>query len=165
VTDSRGQLIALCRQHGRWISTLPTVPPAGDSLGEQATAPADTVPPADLAELLGAEPRAAEGGAELELAVVPGLANPLGNLHGGITLCACDLVAQVALQAVAGPSRTAFIHVAYARPIPVGTKTRFEGRIVHGGRSFAVVQVTAVNESGKPCAFATVTTSDQGARR
>jgi enoyl-CoA hydratase len=82
-----------------------------------------------------------------------------GEAAEGIT------VAQVALQAVAGPSRTAFIHVAYARPIPVGTKTRFEGRIVHGGRSFAVVQVTAVNESGKPCAFATVTTSDQGARR
>jgi acyl-coenzyme A thioesterase PaaI-like protein len=44
------------------------------------------------------------------------------------------------------------------RPIPAGTTVRFEGRILHRGRAFAVTQVTALNESGKPCVIATVTT-------
>lgn len=50
------------------------------------------------------------------------------------------------------------IHVAYPRPIPAGTTVRFEGRILHRGRAFAVTQVTALNESGMPCVIATVTT-------
>jgi uncharacterized protein (TIGR00369 family) len=92
--------------------------------------------------------------------VTPELTNPLGNLHGGITLCACDLVAQAAVGAAGGPARTASIHVAYPRPVPAGARVRFAAQVVHQGRAFGVVRVTAQNDdTGKPFAIATVTMS------
>jgi uncharacterized protein (TIGR00369 family) len=95
----------------------------------------------------------------LAVAVTPDLANPLGNLHGGITLLVSDLVAQAAFAAAGGPTRTTSVHVAYPRPMPLGTTVRFEGQVIHRGRTFGVAQVTALNASGRPCAVATVTTS------
>jgi uncharacterized protein (TIGR00369 family) len=154
VTDGSGRLIALCRQHGRWIQIPSSAVPSGASA--QAARP--VAAPESLADLLGTPAADGDGSAQLDLAVTRDLANPLGDLHGGITLCACDLVAQAALTAVAGPPRTTSIHVAYTRPVPGDTVVRFAGRVLHRGRAFAVVQVTAANESGKPCAIATVTT-------
>jgi uncharacterized protein (TIGR00369 family) len=151
VTDDSGRLLAVCTQHGRWVR--------GASLAQDGSAPDRGVPPAaDLAGFLGGQARAREGGALLELTVTPELANPLGNLHGGITLCACDLVAQAAIEAAGGPPRTASIHVAYPRPIPVGTRVRFTAQVAHLGRAFGIVRVTALSDSGKPGAIATVTT-------
>ncbi len=151
VTDGSGRLLAVCTQHGRWVRSAPA--------GGNGTAPASGAPPtADLAGFLGGQARTAEGGALLELTVMPELTNPLGNLHGGITLCACDLVAQAAIEAAGGPPRTSSIHVAYPRPIPLGTRARFTAQVTHLGRAFGVVRVTALNASGKPCAIATVTT-------
>jgi uncharacterized protein (TIGR00369 family) len=154
VTDGSGRLIALCRQHGRWIQMTPSAASSGASA--QAARPVAV--PESLTGLLGTPAADGDGSAQLDLAVTRDLANPLGDLHGGITLCACDLVAQAALAAVAGPPRTTSIHVAYTRPVPGGTVARFAGRVLHRGRAFAVVQVTVLNESGKPCAIATVTT-------
>jgi len=151
VTDGSGRLLAVCTQHGRWVRGAPAA--------HDGTALASGVPPGtDLAGFLGGRARAAEGGALLELTVTPELANPLGNLHGGITLCACDLVAQAAIDAAGGPLPTASIHVAYPRPIPVGTTVRFTAQVAHLGRAFGIVRVTALSGSGKPGAIATVTT-------
>jgi uncharacterized protein (TIGR00369 family) len=92
--------------------------------------------------------------------VTPELTNPLGNLPGGITLCVCDLVAQAAVGAAGGPERTTSIHVAYPRPVPVGARVRFGAQVVHLGRAFGVVRVTANHDdNGKPFAIATVTMS------
>jgi uncharacterized protein (TIGR00369 family) len=154
VTDGSGRLIALCRQHGRWIQMTSSATPSGTRAGSVSPATA----PESLIGVLGAPAAAADGSAQLDLTVTRDLANPLGNLHGGITLCACDLVAQAAVAAVAGPPRTTSIHVAYTRPVPAGTVVRFAGRVLHRGRAFAVTQVTVLNESGKPCAIATVMT-------
>jgi len=151
VTDGSGRLLAVCTQHGRWVRGAPA---AHDGTALASGVPLGT----DLAGFLGGRTRAAEGGALLELTVTPELANPLGNLHGGITLCACDLVAQAAIDAAGGPPRTASIHVAYPRPIPVGTRVRFTAQVVHLGRAFGIVRVTALSDSGKPGAIATVTT-------
>jgi uncharacterized protein (TIGR00369 family) len=157
VTDGSGQLLAVATQHGRWVPAAPAAD-GGIPVGH-GTAPAGSVPLAtDLDGFLGGQLRAADGGALLELTVTPGLANPLGSMHGGITLCACDLVAQAAVDAAGGPPGTASIHVAYPRPIPVGTKVRFTAEVAHLGRAFGVVRVTALNDSGRPCAIATVTT-------
>jgi uncharacterized protein (TIGR00369 family) len=157
VTDGSGQLLAVATQHGRWVRAAPAADgsvPAGNG-----TALAGYVPlAADLEGFLGGQARAADGGALLELTVTPWLTNPLGNMHGGITLCACDLVAQAAIDAAGGPPRTASIHVAYTRPIPAGTRVRFTAEVAHLGRAFAVVRVTALDDSGRPCAIATVTT-------
>ncbi len=157
VTDGSGQLLAVVTQHGRWVRA----PSAEDSgaPSSNGTVPAGYVPlAADLDGFLGGQVRAADGGAFLELTVTPGLINPLGSMHGGVTLCACDLVAQAAVDAAGGPSRTASIHVAYPRPIPGGTKVRFTAEVTHLGRTLGVVRVTALNDSGRPCAIATVTT-------
>ena len=195
ITDSAGRLIAVCRQHGRWITTMPENPgtptgplpaePAGLVLpAEQAglvppAEPAGLVPPAghagpvqarrrrtapqpamapDLATLLGARLQATEGGAELELQVTPEVANPLGNLHGGISFIACDLVAQAALHAARGPAQTASIRVSYPRPVPAGSTARFEARLLHQGRGLGIVSVTGTAGGGKPCVMATIMT-------
>jgi uncharacterized protein (TIGR00369 family) len=168
VTDGSGRLLAVCTQHGRWLRSTPAAgngTPARDGTSTGSSTPAGSAPTgsgvrpaADLAGFLGGLPRAAEGGALLELTVTPELTNPLGNLHGGITLCACDLVAQAPVEAAVGPRRPASIHVAYARPMPLGTRVRFMAEVTHLGRAFGVVRVTALNASGKPCAIATVTT-------
>ena len=155
VTDGSGRLLALGTQHGRWV---PSAPAAGNGTGH-GTLPASGVPPAaDLAGFLGGQPQTAAGGALLELTVTPELTNPLGSMHGGVTLCACDLVAQAAIEAAGGPPRTASIHVAYLRPIPLAARLRFTAQVTHLGRAFGVVRVSAINADGKACAIATVTT-------
>jgi len=176
VTDSAGRMLATCRQHGRWVTTLPPglasatdqteapSPPDAPSASEALAAP--DAPPSpldapsapDLAALLGARLRPTEGGAQLELDVTPDVVNPLGNLHGGITFAACDLVAQAALKAAGGPVQTASIRVAYPRPIPAGTVPRFDARVVHRGRVLGVVEVRVTVDGVKPRVVATITT-------
>jgi uncharacterized protein (TIGR00369 family) len=179
ITDSAGRLIAVCRQHGRWVTTMPENPgtPTGPLPAEQAglVLPAEqagtpprsaVVRPAlpepavapDLAALLGARVQATEGGAVLELEVTPDVGNPLGNLHGGISFAACDLAAQAALHAAGGPAQTASIRVSYPRPIPPGSTARFEARLLHQGRGLGIVSVTGTAGGGKPCVLATVMT-------
>jgi uncharacterized protein (TIGR00369 family) len=173
VTDADGRVIALCGQHSRWVTTSPAdaATRAAASRPRHWAAPADPVAastatgPAgagSLAELLGARVQATEGGAELSLTVTAGLANPLGNLHGGITFAACDLVAQAALLAAGGPTQTASIRVAYPRPIPLGATLRFQGRLLHRGRGLGIVAVTVTTDDAKPRALATVTTGPAG---
>ncbi|MFD4972913.1 PaaI family thioesterase [Streptomyces sp. NPDC058424] len=153
VVDDRGRLVAVCRQHGRWVRHLP----AASSPTDGSAVPPDIRQSAeDLLELLGAQAKATSGGAELDLMATAELVNPLGNLHGGIALCVSDIVAHAALNAAGRPSDTASLHVAYTRPIPLGTTVRFEASVAHSGRSFGVVRVTATNEVGKPCSIATV---------
>jgi uncharacterized protein (TIGR00369 family) len=159
VVDDAGRLIALCRQHGRWVTAQPLVPPAERPAPSESPASPAPNAPAVLTELLGARPRAADGCARLAVDVTADLANPLGNLHGGITLLVSDLVAQAAFAAADGPTRTTSVHVAYPRPMPLGTTVRFEGQVIHRGRTFGVARVTALNATGKPCAVATITTS------
>jgi acyl-coenzyme A thioesterase PaaI-like protein len=50
------------------------------------------------------------------------------------------------------------VHVAYPRPVLPGTTARFEAQVIHSGRSLGLVRVTALNEAGKPCVVASVTT-------
>jgi uncharacterized protein (TIGR00369 family) len=165
VRDSSGRLVALCRQHGRWVTTVPAGPVAPEEVTGEAAAGeplAEWVPPASLDALLGARVQLTEGGAVLSVPVTAGVANPLGNLHGGITLAACDLAAQAALHAAGGPAQTATIHVSYPRPMPLGSTPRFEARLVHCGRTLGIVAVTASLDGIKPCAVATITTGAPG---
>ncbi|HEY1920579.1 MAG TPA: hotdog fold thioesterase [Streptosporangiaceae bacterium] len=162
VFDADGQIIAVSRQHGRWVpddAVAGAAPPAqpGPAPG-QAPAPA-----ANLTELLGehTHAHATDDGARLDLTVTPDLVNPLGNLHGGITLCLCDVLAHAALsgQRHPTPARTASIHVAYVRALPLGATASFHCEVAYRGRSFALIRIGAVNEAGKPCVIATVTTT------
>jgi uncharacterized protein (TIGR00369 family) len=157
VTDDSGRVLALCRQHGRWVNAAP-VPAAP----EARPAPSWPQPGrAGFTEVLGI-PAAADGGAHLDLPVTSDVVNPLADLHGGIALWVCELVAQAAAGSNGGRWHTASIRVAYPRPLPLGTVASFEGRVLHRGRTFAVTQVTASNGSGKPCVLATVTMGAPG---
>ncbi|HTU76130.1 MAG TPA: PaaI family thioesterase [Trebonia sp.] len=171
VTDQAGRLLATCRQHGRWVTTMPPGGPvlAGQPQGTwpgpepaqpQAGGPAggSRAPAADLAALLGARVQLTEGGARLELDVTGDVTNPLGNLHGGVTFAACDVVAQAAIAAAGGPVATASIHVAYPRPVAAGTTPRFDARVIHRGRVLGVVEVRVTVDGDRPCVIATVTT-------
>lgn len=158
VVDDRGQLVAMCRQHGRWVRHLPAASPTENSVAASGMPQSAQ----DLLELLGAQVKTTGDGAELDLVASAELVNPLGNLHGGIALCASDVVAHAALEAAGRPSDTASVHIAYARPVPLGTAVRFDASVAHAGRSFAVVRVTASNEAGKPCTIATVTAAARG---
>jgi len=166
VRDASGRLVAMCRQHGRWVNietagpvALPEVP--GEAAAQEG-ATARWAAPASLEAVLGARAQPTEGGALLDLPVTENVTNPLGNLHGGITLAACDLAAQAALHAAGGPTQTATIHVNYPRPMPLGSTPRFEARLLHCGRTLGIVAVTVSLGGRKPCAVATVTTGARG---
>jgi acyl-coenzyme A thioesterase PaaI-like protein len=94
----------------------------------EGSAPPEPSAPAALSDLLRTRPRAADASALLTLAVSADLANPLGNLHGGITLVVSDLVAQAAFAAAGWPTRTTSVHVACPRPMPLGMTVRFQAR-------------------------------------
>ena len=155
VVDDRGRLVAVCRQHGRYVSHLPKL----DEVQQRVPDPADETasPPASVYDLLGGKPVPGKVSAVLQMTATPHLVNPLGNVHGGITLCAADVTAIAALEGPGHPMTTASIHVAYVRPIPLGTSATFTATVVHAGRTFAVARVDARNAHGKICATATVT--------
>ena len=168
VTGPDGTVIATCAQHTRWIpspfkpedieaffATRMAEATEGMTAGEIYAAGG----PAGLADLLDARVHAADGCAVAEVPAARELCNPLGNMHGGVTFAAVDLAAQAALQSVGAPVHTASVRVAYPRPLPKGTTARFEAQVMHSGRSLGLVRVTAVNESGKPCVVASVTTA------
>lgn len=165
VTAADGTLIAHCAQHTRWIGASFNPEDVKKFLaarekdtGTPASEIAAAGGPSSLTELLDARIKAADGGAILELPVTKELANPLGNLHGGITFAAVDLAAQAALRSVGAPVHAQSVRVAYPRPLPPGQTVRFEAQVVHRGRSLGLVNVTVPNEAGKPCVVASVTT-------
>jgi uncharacterized protein (TIGR00369 family) len=142
VLDYGGNVIAHCRQRGRFVpmagELVEPAPASYDALGGCFVVPAG-------------EP------GHLELAVNAELGNPLGNLHGGVALSVSERLAAQTLHDDAWPLTTASIHVAYARPIAVGTSARFSADTIHRGRTFGVSRVVSSGPAGRPCTIATVT--------
>jgi uncharacterized protein (TIGR00369 family) len=160
VTDTAGTVLAVATARFHFVAGEPVVPgePAGGNPGRQRTEPGVLAPPepASLLALLDADLRGDAMGATLTLAAGPQLANPRGFLHGGIALCASQLAGERALSADGSLAATA-IRIAYVRPVVLSDTVRFTGRVVHGGRTFGVAQVTATGPTEKLCAVATVT--------
>jgi uncharacterized protein (TIGR00369 family) len=113
--------------------------------------------PLSTADLLGATMRRHDGGVTLTLAGSPDLSNPMGNLHGGISLCASEIAGLAVLQTSAHPLVTASIHIAYLRSVPVDAEVSFRAAALHRGRTLGVAQVVSYNSAGKACTMATVT--------
>jgi uncharacterized protein (TIGR00369 family) len=95
--------------------------------------------------------------AALTVKVSPALANPLGNLHGGISLWLAELAGDAALRGEGTALDTATVHVTYLRPVPLGTTIRVTATAVHRGRTFGVAQVVGTLPDGRHCTVATVT--------
>ncbi|MEV0110049.1 acyl-CoA thioesterase domain-containing protein [Nocardia sp. NPDC050799] len=150
VTDARGGLLALVVQR----SHLVTVDEAPSGATPAPPPPDAGIP---LREALGF--RAAEPGV-LELPPSVFTANGMGNVHGGILICGTEFAAASALDA-AGELRTTSIDITYVRPADAHGATTFRSRVLHRGRSLAVVQVTALNSANKPCAIATALLQDR----
>lgn len=80
-------------------------------------------------------------------------ANPLGNLHGGMHVCFHERAA--ALAAPALPT-TASVRVQLVRGVPTGADLELVPRVLHAGRTLAVVGVEARDGDGRLCSAATV---------
>ena len=146
VTDGTGEIVAVCAQRGRWV-------PFDGGFGEGAPAAPVEVGAACLEDLLGGTPVPVEGGAVLRLTVGPVLVNPLGNLHGGMSLCASDLVAGAAVHTWDAPWATESLRIQYLRPVPAGSDIAFTATLRHVGRTRAVLDVAGVVD-GRLCTLA-----------
>ncbi len=156
VIDASGNVIARCRQRGRFVVPPPSPPSPAATNG--ATGVRRERGTADLMSRIGAVTSLAGDGDDLELLSTPALANPMDNLHGGVTLCVSEWTGARTLSRAAAPLTTASVHVAYLRPIPVGSRVRFTTQVVHAGRSLGVARVTGLNDAGKACAVTTLVT-------
>ncbi len=157
VTDDSGTLIATATTRERF---LPAPRALLTGTGADGGPPVPAGPVSAMA-LLGAVAR--RDGRALIL-TVPGsddFANPMGNTHGGILLCAAEIAGSLALHTAASPLQTASIRVVYARSVPVTDTITYTAEALHRGRTLGVAQVTARAASGKPCALATITAHNQ----
>ncbi len=93
---------------------------------------------------------------EAVVAPEPALANPLGNLHGGVFAA----VAEVAGSAVFPHERqvsSSSLDVRYVRQIPLVGPVTVRAEAVHDGRSWGIAQVVTRDDRGRVCAVASVT--------
>ncbi len=151
IVDAQGRLIASGTTR---LQTVPLIAPPGapaispDDLDSRLRA-------RSIVDLLGVEyAREASG---IEFGPSPMLANPMGNIHGGVLLCASEITGSAAL--ADADFRTTSIHISYLRPCPSDEPVTFAPKIVHRGRSLGIVEVSSRNTAGKTCTTATVTCS------
>ena len=96
-----------------------------------------------------------------EVVIVPGLCNPMGNMHGGAVALAADMLTSMAAAPLARPgwwefggvSRT--LHTTFLRPIKLGATLLVECEVVSVGRRMSVIQCKMFDKaSGKLMATA-----------
>ncbi|MFC9553420.1 PaaI family thioesterase [Rhodococcus sp. NPDC056960] len=150
IVDESGRVVAIGSARLRFVAAeLPPRSVLDDIAPPRVNAPS-------IIELLGAHHRRDNASAGLELEPSESLRNPLGNVHGGILLCASEIAGHSAVTPQ-GEFRTTSIAMAYVRPCPGTEPITFAPRVIYRGRTFAVVQVVGRNQSGKTCTTATVT--------
>jgi uncharacterized protein (TIGR00369 family) len=160
VTDSAGTLIATATTRERFLPA-PRALLTGSGADGVPPVPADEAGPDSTTALLGAVARRENGAV---IVTVPGsadFANPMGNTHGGILLCAAEIAGSLALHSEASPLQTSSIRVVYARSVPVTDAITYTAEVLHRGRTLGAAQVTARGASGKTCALAMITAHDQ----
>lgn len=107
----------------------------------------------------GAGPGAGSGGARVLEAVIapePTLANPLGNLHGGVFAAAAEVVGSAVFPHEREVSSSS-LDVRYVRQIPLVGPVTVRAEVLHEGRSWGIAQVTTRDDRGRICAVAMVT--------
>lgn len=156
IVDQRDRLIARCRQWGRFVDLRQGSASSGNG-AVAAASERDRLPAAG--EHIGAlreAVTASEGRAKLELRADDDLMNPIGTLHGGVTLWVTGLVASAAVSSLTTTLVPASMTVSYLRPFLRGDLATFHADVVSCGRSLALTRVTGSNQAGKPCTVARV---------
>jgi uncharacterized protein (TIGR00369 family) len=160
VTGSSGALIATATTRERFLPA-PRALLTGPGPDGAPPVPDDAAGPQSTMALLGAVARRA---GDTVIVTMPGsddFANPMGNTHGGILLCAAEIAGSMALHADASPLQTSSIRVVYTRSVPVTDAITYTAQVLHRGRTLGVAQVTARGAGGKICAIAMITAHDQ----
>jgi len=162
VRDAAGDTLAVTSLRSRFTPAVPKnvadlFAPDGSALAPMPEVPDAPEPPyrESLIGMLGATLEVAGDTASLR---VPGrdiLTNASGVMHGGIALCAAQLAASPWLSPEDGMT-LASVRICYLRALDIGGDTEFAARVVHGGRSFRLVEVVSYGPSGKPGTVATV---------
>ena len=160
VTDRSGALVATATTRERFLPA-PRGLLAGSGPDGVPRGLDDESGPESAMALLGAVARREDGAV---IVTVPGsadFANPMGNTHGGIILCAAEIAGSLALHAAASPLQTSSIRVVYTRSVPVTDAITYTAEVLHRGRTLGAAQVTARGPGGKTCALAMITAHDQ----
>ncbi|MTD12534.1 hotdog fold thioesterase [Nakamurella sp. YIM 132087] len=153
ITDGSGTVLAYGTFRGRKTGCVPS---AAEQSPPNVQARPGASPVGALAKAMRPAP---EGGATF--LADPMFGNPLGNLHGGITVCLADLVA---CRAMPIPSFTESIRVHFVRPVVSGSLLTLRPEVEHLGRTFGIVRVRGFDERGKLCTSATVVRSVMSGR-
>ncbi len=135
--------------------------PAGDGMPTTLPAHAPPTPRAPLSELMSVQVRDPDDGATvLAQCVDPILNNSLGIVNGGVASAGLELVAAAAIANGTAPGtlmRTASLRVNFLRPFFAGDRSHYLGTPLRIGRSTAVADARAIDDSGKVALTARVT--------
>jgi acyl-coenzyme A thioesterase PaaI-like protein len=148
LSDGAGRTVAQCRQRGRWVEPLESMP-VGLRDPVLARTGTGTI---DLGELLGV--KHVDGGVALE--ATRSVLNPRQMLHGGVSLAASEFAATASRVDSGSTLPTSSVHIVHTRGVPQGATITFEPATRHGGRSLWVTDVLGRVE-GKVCTVTTVT--------
>jgi uncharacterized protein (TIGR00369 family) len=152
VRTAAGELVATATERLQYV---PGEPGGLSEAGAVDRAHPDRGPDRrSLPELLGA---VRSGTAVLRFTPAASLANPVGNLHGGVLFAAAELAGRWALEPGAAPLVTSSVHLAFLRPLRLHAEVRLEATAVHRGRTLGVAHVVGTDPAGRVCALATVT--------
>ena len=97
---------------------------------------------------------------EAVVAPEPELANPLGNLHGGVFAAVAELAGAAVFPHEREVSSSS-LDVRYIRPIPLDGPVTVRAETVHEGRNWGIARVSSCDERGRVCAMASVTVYGQ----
>lgn len=92
-----------------------------------------------------------EGRAMMSMSVGKRFHNPMGSLHGGIMTDIADATMGIALISTLGENETFTtleLKMNFLRPVYAG-KLAAEGRVIHRGRTIALVECVVRNADGK----------------
>jgi uncharacterized protein (TIGR00369 family) len=157
VLDAAGAVVASCSQRMLFVPGEPdglAFPPGREP---SAHAPGVVPPGTGIVDLLGAHLRREDDGAALDVALTDRLANPVGNLHGGVLACLSELAGRHALGGSASPLATSSLHITFVRPVSLHQALTLAATVQYRGRGLGVASVTSRNAAGKVCSIATVT--------
>ena len=147
VRSADGVIVATCTQRLRFLDGVP------HEATRSGTQMAEGLRRLRPASLLGGDVQSPD----VRFEVIPELQNPLANLHGGISMYACDRAVARALTPSATAFSTTSLQVSFLRPVPVGQWVEFRPTVLHRGRTLAVVDVMGAVAGQRPAVVARAT--------